>query len=682
MQVSPETKSRRRSAVVAVLLLIVFVLYGLRLFQIQIVEGAAYAAHSASNTKTNITIPATRGEILDRTMQPMVVNQTSYAVIIDYNYFPRGSSEEAHSRQNAVLWQLTQLLSQAGESWNDTLPISMTAPYTFDSERESAVASLKEDLRLADYATADNCMAALVEEYDLSHYSADQQRVLAGIQYEMEQSGFSASTPYEFASGVSKETSYQISENSQSFPGVDIQLQPVRDYVAHTVAAHLLGTVGPLYPEEYEQLQDKGYAYNDRIGKSGIELAMEEYLRGSAGVRTLVKDSGGTVVEEYESVTPVPGDSIILTLDMSLQAQVEQILDAEIQKMRAKAPGSDGQDIQSGSVVMMDLKGGVLVCASWPTYDLATYYTEYTKLEADPDVPLFNRALYGEFEPGSTFKPAVAIGVLTEGLIDGNYTYYCGHAYTHYAAQGLTVRCTGSHGNANVVWALGKSCNSFFCEMGRLLTINKMNEYCRRLGLGVETGIEIGEAPGLLAGVEEREASGGIWNPGDTVIAAIGQSDNAITPIQLCAYAVTLANRGTRYKAHLVKSIRSYDGQTETVIQPEILEQMDDVSDETWDLIHQGMLLTATNGTATRFFRGVDYDFAAKTGTAEAGNNGSDHGVFIGYAPAENPEVVISVVMENGTATASGEVARSVLDAYFASRGEGTAQTPEGELLD
>ncbi len=681
MQVNPEVRSRRRSAIVAVLLLIVFLLYGLRLFQIQIVEGAVYAAHSGNNTKTNITIPATRGEILDRTMQAMVINATSYAVIIDYNYFPRGTSAEAHSRQNAILWQLAQLLSEAGESWNDTLPISETEPYSFDSERESAVAALKEFLRLADYATAENCMEALVETYDLEHYSTKQQRALAGIQYEMQQSGFSAQSPYEFASGVSKETSYKISESNQEFPGVDIQLQPVREYVAHTVGAHLLGTVGLLYPEEYEELKDKGYSYNDKIGKSGIEQAMEEYLRGSSGVRTLVKDNSGTVVEEYESVSPVPGDSVILTLDMSLQAQVEDILDAEIKKMRAKAEGADGQDIQSGSVVMMDLKGGILVCASWPTFDLANYYTDYTRLMEDPDAPLFNRALYGAFAPGSTFKPAMSVAALTEGLIDKSYTYYCGHAYTHYAAQGLTVRCTGSHGNANVVYALGKSCNSFFCEMGRLLTINKMNEYCRRMGLGVKTGIEIGEAAGILAGPEEREAAGGQWNPGDTVTAAIGQSDNMITPIQLCSYAVTLANKGTRYKAHLVKSIRSYDGQTETVIQPEVLEQMDDVPDEAWELVHQGMLLTATNGTATRFFRGVSYDFAAKTGTAEAGNNGSDHGVFIGYAPAENPEVVVAVVMENGTATASGEVARSVLDAYFASRGQGTIQTPEGELL-
>ena len=680
MQKPEKNPSRRRVAVLGVLVCLVVAAYIIRLFQIQIVHGEEYENEVFSGSRTTLPVSATRGEILDCNLNPLIVNTTSYTVIFDYNYYPHGTSEETLKTQNAMLLSLCDLLEAAGETWNDTLPISKTAPYTFAKGRETAADSLKTNLRLAMYATADNCMAALTEVYALSAYDADTARKLAGIHREMEVREFSSSVPFVFATNVSKETSYAISQRSAEFPGVTVELTPERKYLTGTHAAHILGTVGLLSDDEYEQYKDAGYSYNDVIGKNGIEQAMEDVLRGKNGERTLRKDADGKVLSEEETVAPVPGSAVALTIDMKLQKKVEAALDETVKEMRSQPAGFDGQDISSGAAVVLDVRdNSIKAIASWPTFDINRYYEDYGELLADPDNPLFNRALDGGFAPGSTFKPAMAIGALNEGLITKNYTYYCGSWYRHYESDGLMIHCMANHGNCNVVYGIGKSCNAFFCEMGRLLGIERMNDYCRQLGLGTKTGVEIGESAGVLAGPEEREEAGGVWVPADASQAAIGQSDNMITPVQLATYVSTIANRGTRYKTHLVSAVLGYDGTVQKT-QKEVVVDMD-VRDDVWDTLKEGMRLTATDGTATRFFIGVDYKFCAKTGTAEAGNGGSDHGVFIGYAPADAPRYAVAVVMENGTATGSGRLARKVMDACFAVDATGKEDTPRGVLI-
>ena len=677
-----EQKQGRGRVVVLALLLCVFVAaYVIRLFQIQIVNGDEYAAEVYSGSRTKLPVAATRGEILDCNLTPLVVNTTSYTVTLDYNYFPHGSSEESLARQNEILKGLCDILTAAGEKWNDTMPLSKTAPYTFVKGREAAADALKTDLRLAVYATADNCMAAMIDKYGLAAYDETTARWLAGIHWEMETREFSASNPFTFAQNVSKETFYLVGERSTEFPGVSVELTPERKYLTGTHAAHILGTVGLLSDDEYEKLKNSGYSYNDVIGKNGVEQAMESALRGQNGERTLRKDADGKVVSEEETLAPVPGSAVALTIDMTLQKKVEAALDETVKEMRGQPAGYDGQDISSGAAVVLDVRdNSVKAIASWPPFDITRYYEDYGKLLNDPDNPLFNRALDGGFAPGSTMKPAMAIGALNEGLITKNYTYYCGSWYRHYENEGLMIHCMANHGNCNVVYGIGKSCNAFFCEMGRLLGIERMNDYCRQLGLGVKTGIEIGESAGTLAGPDEREEAGGVWVPADSSQAAIGQSDNMITPVQLATYVSTIANRGTRYKTHLVSAVLGYDGTVQKT-EKEVACQMD-VRADVWDTLKEGMLLTAHDGTATRFFVGVDYEFAAKTGTAEAGNGGSDHGVFIGYAPADStPRYAVAVVMENGTATGSGRLARKVMDACFAVDATGKEDTPQGVLL-
>ncbi len=675
----PRTLSLRR--LLAVLLTVVCILgvFSVRLFYIQIVQGDDYAKLADASSKTTISIAASRGEILDRNQMPLVSNRTSYAVILDYNYFPHGTSEENVKKQNDTLLALVTLLQENKEAWNDSLPISDATPYTFDEERESGVSRLKSFLRMADYATAEQCIKQMVSLYGLEAYEPAQQRILAGIHYEMATAGFGVSTPYTFAGDVSSDTMYRIVENGTQFPGVDVETVPVREYVSGTTACHIIGTVGPIYAEEYAGLKEKGYSYNDILGKSGIEYAAEDYLRGKAGKRVLSKNSQGVVTTEVEEVTPEPGKTVILSLDSSIQATAQKALHEKITSLRATAATGKGKDVKSGSVVMLDVKtGGVMVCASWPDYNLSKYSENYTELIKDADKPLFNRALYGAFPCGSTFKPGVALAAITEGIIAPTKYINCTHTYMFYAPS-YTPKCMGYHGNLNVVRALEKSCNYYFYDVGRMMG-SSLFSYLSQYGFGQKTGVEIGESSGIQQSPDYMKSIGGTWVGGDYLQLAIGQR-GSYTPIQLAAYTMMIANEGVRYKTHFIKAVRDFNSTADTVIQPEVAASVE-WSDDAMSYVKQGMIAAGRSGTASAYFSNTKYRVACKTGTAQTGiNNATDHGTFIAYAPADDPEVAISVVIERGTSAASTWVARQVLDAYFNSKETGEKPTESGVLL-
>ena len=669
----------RRALALFLVLMLVLGIFSVRLFQIQIVQGDEYAKLADESYKTAVSIAASRGEIVDCNQIPLVSNRTSYAVTLDYNYFPHGSSEEKMREQNVCLLALVRLLQANQEEWTDTLPISKTIPYTFDDERESGISRLKKMLRMANYATAEQCLEQMIKKYDLSEYAAEDQRILAGIHYEMESAGFSAKVAYTFASDVSATVMYQILENGTQFPGVDVITVPVREYVGGTTACHIIGTVGPIYAEEYAELKEKGYSYNDILGKSGIESAAEEYLRGTAGKRVLSKNAQGVVTSEVEELAPEPGQTVVLALDSRVQQAAQQALGEKITSLRATAAAEKGRDAKSGSVVMLDIKtGGVIACASWPDYDLSTYGENYNELLEDPDNPLFNRALYGAFPCGSTFKPGVALAALTEGIVSPHQSINCTFTYEYYAPSYMP-KCMSRHGNLKVAGAIEKSCNYYFYDVGRLMGAGIFS-YLTAYGFGQKTGVEIGESAGIQLTPEYLRANGGTWVGGDYLQLAIGQR-GSYTPIQLAAYAMMIGNGGTRYTTHFIKSVRSYDGKSETVIPAEVAAQVE-WSTSAMDAVRAGMIAVGKTGTARSSFADAPYTIACKTGTAQTGINGqSDHGTFIAYAPADNPEVALAVVVENGTSSASSWVARQVLDAYFAGKDVGEAPTPEGILL-
>ncbi len=453
---------------------------------------------------------------------------------------------------------------------------------------------------------------------------------------------------------VSAKTAAILRENPDVYAGLKTTLVPIRTYEAGDLASHLLGTVGPVYAEEYETLKAKGYHLSDRVGKSGVEAAFEDTLRGKDGVR-ITREDGSTYTREA-----VAGISVELTLDSTLQRIAQTAVTETMEALKQNTEPLSGQDVKSGSVVMLDVQnGGVLVCASCPTYDLSTYTKQYTVLANDTRQPLFNRALYGTYPCGSVIKPAVAIAGITEGL---TAECTCDGVYRYYEAVGFAPRCMGRHGAVDTVTALKKSCNVYFMDMGRLLGIDTLNRYAAAFGLGQKSGIEVGEARGVLASPATKN---GAWVAGDTCQCAIGQMDERFTPIQLAAYAMALANGGVRYRVHLAGRLLRHDGTVERVYEPRILSTVE-MSGEARETVRRGMeQVVKKGGTAYEAFKGVSYTLAAKTGTAQNGTTRSDHGVFIAYAPAESPQVALAVVMENGTSAAASTVARRVLDAYF-----------------
>ncbi len=672
--------SFRRAFILLMIIVMVLAIFSVRLFQIQIVQGDEYLKLADESYKTSVSIAASRGEIVDCNQVPLVSNRTSYAVVLDYNYFPHGTSDEQLKQQNDCLVMLVELLQENDEEWADSLPISKKAPYQFEKDRENGIKRLKEQLRMASYATAEQCLVQMIDQYGLTAYDEQMQRILAGIHYEMDTAGFSAKVPYTFANDISSAAMYKVVEKSAQFPGVDITTVPVREYASGTTACHIIGSVGPIYAEEYAELKDKGYSYNDILGKSGIEAAAEDYLRGTSGKRVLTKNSKGVVTSEVEELAPKPGDTVVLALNSKVQDAAQAALAEKIADLRANAAAEKGKDVKSGSVVVLDVHtGGVITCASWPDYDLSTYSEKYNSLIENPDNPLFNRALYGAFPCGSTFKPGVALAALTDGYITPSQSINCTYTYTYYASTGYAPKCMGYHGHLLVGTALEKSCNCYFYEVGRLMN-NRMFDYLSLYGFGQKTGVEIGESSGVQQTPEYMQSIGGTWVGGDYLQLAIGQR-GSYTPIQLAAYTMMIANGGTRYKTHFIKSIRSYDGSTETVVPAEVVAQVE-WSDEAMNAVRKGMIAVGKTGTARASFADAPYTVACKTGTAQTGVKGaSDHGTFIAYAPAENPEIAISVVVENGTSAASAAVARKVLDAYFANKDSGETPTQEGVLI-
>ena len=658
------------------LILCVCIIFGIVLIEIQIVHGQSYAELATKGATRSQTIQAARGEITDRYGRPLVQNKVGYNVTLDKAYLTRGE-------ENEIILRLLSLLQAAGEEWIDKLPITQTEPFSFYEEQETEIAKLKDFLDVGSYTSVDDVMSWLVERYELESYTPVQQRMLAGIRYEMERQGFSITTPYTLAEDVDVSTVIQIKERSYELSGVMVTESTIREYVAGDIAPHLIGQIGPIYAEEYAELKDQGYAMNDTIGKSGIEEAFESQLRGENGKRTITLNANGEVIDATVTQSPVPGNSIMLTLDLDLQRIAQDSLEDEIQWLQANGEEGEGKEATAGAVVAIEVKTGeILAMASYPTYNLATYNQDYNTLLANPDNPLFNRALQGTYAPGSIFKPLVGTAGLQEGLITPSYTYTCNHVYTYY--DDYQPKCLGWHPNYTVMDALRVSCNIFFYDLGRRLGIDTLLDYAKQFGLGEPTGIELPEAIGHMASPAYSESIGEIWNPGDVLQASIGQGKSLFTPLQLAAYTATLANGGVRMKTHLVKSIHTYNlDETVEEIEPEVVVDMD-LSDTAVSAIRDGMIRASGqngySGTSGAYFGNYPISVASKTGTPET--TGYPNGTYICYAPADDPQIAVAVVIENGYHGYWGAaVAKAIFDEYFFGKTNDQLPTQTDTLL-
>lgn len=661
----------RFTAMICILAVIMSVFF-VKLTEVQLVNADYYLAQADTSSTRTLTVTATRGEIVDRYGRVLVYNRSGFNIEFDAAYLPS-------SELNSTISRLVDLLQQTGDSWSDRLPLSAEAPYGFTEDAESDVATLRTTLGLAHYATAENCFDAMVTRYKLEGMSETQQRIIMGVRYSMERADYSVSAPFCFAEDVSDRTVTVLKESSFDYEGVNIVNATFREYADPSMAPHILGYTGLMSADEWSEVKDSGeYQFNDKIGKAGIEKAMESSLRGTDGKIRITQNASGEVTETTVVQEAVAGNTVQLTIDRNLQKVAQNALSSAIQKINASATGS-GELSTGGAVVVIEVgTGDILASANYPTYSLEDFFTDYSSLLQADNNPLFDRALNGSYPPGSTFKPAVALIGLELKKIHVNDTINCVHKYTRFSDY--QPSCLGTHGNLTVTTALAKSCNFFFYELGYRIGIANLNKYCRQFGLGVSTGVELPEYKGILAGKEEREASGGIWNPGDTIQAAIGQSDNAFTPLQMAVYTATIASGGTRNKAHFVKSV--YDYSVTTALEEDFTEVLDtvEISAESFDAVKRGMLQVTENGTATATFGKYAIKVAGKTGTADAYNK--TNAMFIAFAPYDDPQIAIAIAVENGGhGSAIAPVAKEIFDAYFFTNGETYAEQPINTLL-
>ncbi len=660
-----------RYAVLGGILAVCMGVFVYRLVDWQLINGEQYLQQANATYVSTVNLSAARGEILDTNGEPLAANKTGYNITFDQTYLDK-------QKQNEIIKNLIHLLTQRNESWIDELPIiiNSSGQYEFVQGKESEIETLKGKnfLNLNAYATAEMCMQQLIELYGVEGFSPEDTRNICSVRYNMTKNMFSISNPYTFAENISKDTASIIQENSANLPGVTIEITTIRSYEDGTLAPHLIGTIGALSPGEYDTLKDQGYAYDDKIGRSGIESAFESELRGTDGTKVVETNPDGTVSSDTVTQQPVAGNTVYTTLDSNLQKVANVSLANNVQAAQragaSTATQYDGEDCVAGAAVVLNVKDfSILAASSYPSYDLTKYLEDgnyYTSLMTDEtNKPLLNRAFDGSYVPGSIFKPLVAAAALQEGTIDTGTRITCNHTYTFFAPSYMPT-CMGWHGSINLQQAIKVSCNVFFYEVGRLLGIENIDLYAKQFGLGEMTGVEIGESPGTLASPEYRTANGGVWQPGDVIQAAIGQSDNAFTPLQLAAYCATIANNGTRLKTHLVKQVTNYNrDQVISQTQPEVVSQVD-ISQENLKIVQEAMRgVTQSGGTAGSVFGNYGIAVAAKTGTAENPGH-SDNATFIAYAPYDDPEIAVAVVLEYGSrGSYVMNVAKDIFDAYF-----------------
>ncbi len=655
-------KSARPVIALFMVALVVFG-FGFKLFDIQIKNHDYFVKKNSTMQTYTVQIPAARGDIVDRNGNQLVTNRQGNSIILDATVFPSADDNEA---RNTIILNLINLFEKNGEEYVQHLPLQSNSNgqigfLTNDDLDEKDIAAMKSEnmLNLQPYATAQNCFDAVVEKYGLEKYDPITAIKIANIRYELTLMMFSYNTPVTIAEDVSQNTVAAVKDNTEMYKGADVRTVAYREYVDSTIAPHILGTVRKINAEEYEKYKDEGYKITDEIGESGIEYAMEKYLRGTDGEMTITKNSDGTITREVTK-PPIQGDTVVLTIDIGLQKVAQDNLKAVCDEVDANS--------SAGAVVVEDVNTGeLLAAASYPTYDLADYYEKYDQLIKDKRNPLWSRFALGTYAPGSTFKPAVACAALEEGVITKDTEFKCSGTMKFYD-QTLQCLHQKAHGNENVAEAIRDSCNIFFYKTSLEIGINKMNEYCSMLGFGEKTGVEIPESKGVLAGRTERENAGGYWNLGDTVHAAIGQSDNLFTPLQLANYCSTIANGGTRYEAHFVKSVISKSNNAISYKEPKVAENTG-FSKATLSTVQGGMRDVAKSGAPSRIFDKLNVNLAAKTGTSQVKVKGQDrnNGFLITYGPYENPEIAVSSVVElAGSGTETAALTSSVYNYYFA----------------
>lgn len=636
-------KNQTKLTVLSVLLVLVLIFYSFRAYSLQIANASKYTdKNDGAASVLTAVLKAPRGEILDCYGRQIAINRDGYNIVFNKAYIK--------DNLNDVILSLVNLMLQSGVEYNDKLPMLREQPFSFipDGDTEKLIKTLD----LAHYANEQNCLKEMIALYGLEKYSIEDARKIMGIRYTMTISDFSVSYPFTFAEDIPTELMRKVSESSFRLDGVTVDVVPFREYTDTSLAVNLIGSVGPIFEEDWEEYKEKGYSYNDKVGKSGIEKWGEEYLRGTDGEITYRLDSKGNIISKEVTKEPVAGKTIMLTLDKVMQRSAQDSLESVVKNLK-----SQGGSVVAGTAVAVDIKNGKVLCAAnYPTYDTATMNKEYEALASDPARPLTNRAFQGVYPIGSTIKPIVSIAALENNLYTQGETIYCKRSYTYFSDY--SPECMHYHGHMNLTSALSKSCNYFFFDLGRRVGALTLTDYFKQFGLGKKTGVEVDDAAGILL---EPESNG---FGGDTLQISIGQL-NAFTPLQLANYTATLANGGTHYRASLIGNIVSYDmSNVYKVIEPEVVNTVT-MSDKNLNSVKAGMLSVTEDGTGRAALGDYPIKVGGKTGTSQVDGK-VDHSIFVAFAPFDDPEIAVSVVLEHGNSGYSaGTVVRDILDSYF-----------------
>ncbi len=667
----------KRFTILKFLTVIIVLVLAARLYNLQVINGEAYLKTSSLRATSVVKDKAPRGAIKDRNGKDLVTNREGYSLLWLKTATP-------DSEVNEMLLKLCDILGEAGHEFTDSLPISYYPyEYTFTDLNNSGSAEdekaewFKTKKRLKNDMTA----TEVIEYYRNKVFNIedlteeDKLRTLIGIRYEAEMNGFSYSTPYTLATDVEIETVIQVKERSGEFADIEVTRDYFRQHEFGSLAAHTLGRTGKIYKEEYETLKLQGYSMNDYVGKQGIEKICEEYLKGTDGQTVL----GGADAEVLgiDGGNAEAGNYVVLTLDSDLQMVAEESLKQTITDIAKNGIGKGAQkgaDANAGAAVVLDVNSAeVLALATYPSYNPETFNEMYAELSNDESNPLWNRALSGTYSPGSTFKPLTAIAAVETGAVTVEDRLVCNGVYRYFS--GYQPKCWIylehglSHGTENVTEAIEDSCNLYFYEAGRRTGIDALGQYAKRFGLGEYTGIELPEEKGSMASPEyKKEVSDedDEWYGGDTIQAAIGQSYSHFTPIQLANYIATIANGGTRYRPHIIKSIHSSADGSVIKRNAPVIEERIDITPTTLDAVKRGMYGVVDEGSASKIFRNYNIQVGGKTGTAQGSASQSNTALFVAFAPYEKPEIAVAIVIEHGVrGVNAATVAKDIFDEYF-----------------
>ncbi|MBQ8797158.1 MAG: hypothetical protein IJZ56_03070 [Oscillospiraceae bacterium] len=697
-----ERVTRGRVRILLSIFLVVVILFGFRLYDLQIVQTGGSTDNTTTFT-TYTTVKAARGDILDTNGNVLVSNRASYNLVMNHYVLLTADGT------NDFLYKLVKCCQENSIEYTEHFPVSQARPFTSTLAEQNAAWQNHFQTYLNMVEMDSDISAPLLVDQLRKYYKIpetwthEEARLVIGLRYEMDLRSCVGSLPnYIFLEDVSDEDLSAIME--LNIPGLNVEASTVREYNTK-YAAHILGYVGPMDAAQWETYKNNpDYTMDSEIGQDGFEAAFEEYLHGVDGLREDTVTTSGELVSSRYLVEPKAGANVEVSIDINLQRAAEETMAEVITDLRNQEEGEDGKDAQGGAVVALDVKTGqVLVCSSYPTYDLSTFFEDYASILEAEHGPLFNRALQGIYPPGSTYKMSMAIAAIDSGVIDSGTKIYdhgiwdqdgtARDKYKDFQLYCLQYTNYGQlHENMNAAEALMVSCNYFFYELGDKISLSAMDSTAKGLGLGEATGIELYEEIGHRANRETKKllytGEAAEWFQADKVTAAIGQSDNRFTPLQLCVYTSTLANRGTRYRSTFLNRVVSSDYRSLLYQNaPSVLSTFD-IGDDAYLAYTQGMYLVTHgngewSGTASKLFKDYPIAVAAKTGTAQtdAGTDASDNGAFVCYAPYDDPQIAIAVYGERaGHGSTLAQVAKAILDVYFEVGEIGDVTTNENQV--